>query len=162
MTLYELTKAYSDFAAAVENGEIPEEAIADTFDMLEGDLDEKIDNTACAIKNLNVEIKGIDDEIKALMARKKSKENSVAFLKDNITRAMQSSGKDRFETARNKITFRKSERLEIYDEEKFVEAHPEFVSYTPKISKADVKGAVKSGVEVSGAQLVEAQNSQIK
>lgn len=162
MTLYELTKAYSDFAAAVENGEIPEEAIADTFDMLEGDLDDKIDNTACAIKNLNVEIKGIDDEIKALMARKKSKENSVAFFKDNITRAMQSSGKDRFETARNKIAFRKSERLVIADEAEFAGKYPEFVTLTPKISKTDVKAAVKSGRSFDGADIVEVQNIQIK
>lgn len=162
MTLYELTKNYSDFVSAVENGDIPEEAIADTFDMLTGDIDKKIDNTACAVKNYTAEISAIDEEIKALTARKKSKEGTVSRLKENISRAMQSCGKSKVETARNLVSLRKSERLEIPDEAEFAQLHPEFVSYTPKIQKAEVKSAVKKGDEISGAHLVECLNIQIK
>ena len=70
MTLYEISREYSDFVIAVENGEIPEEAINDTFEMLTGELDEKIDNTACVIKNLNAEAAAIKGEIDALAARR--------------------------------------------------------------------------------------------
>ena len=31
MTLYELTTTFNDFLGAVENGDVPEEAIADTL-----------------------------------------------------------------------------------------------------------------------------------
>lgn len=102
MTLYEISREYSDFVIAVENGEIPEEAINDTFEMLTGELDEKIDNTACVIKNLNAEAAAIKGEIDALAARKKSKENLVAYLKNKIAQAMQSSGKIKLETRRRK------------------------------------------------------------
>ena len=49
MTLYELMNGYKDFLMAVENGDIPEEAIADTLESIEASIDDKIDNTACAL-----------------------------------------------------------------------------------------------------------------
>lgn len=73
MKLYELDNEYLDFISAVEDGTIPEDAIEDTLEMLNGDYKDKLDNTVCAIKNLTAEAKMIDDEIKALTARKKSK-----------------------------------------------------------------------------------------
>ena len=42
------------------------------------------------------------------------------------------------------------------------EKYPEFVTFTPKISKTDVKTAVKSGKSFDGADIIEAQNIQIK
>ena len=69
---------------------------------------------------------------------------------------MQCRGETSFESARNKVAFRKSERLVI------AEKYPEFVTFTPKISKTDVKTAVKSGESFDGADIVEVQNIQIK
>lgn len=156
MKLYELDNEYLDFIAAVEDGTIPEDAIEDTLEMLNGDYKDKLDNTVCAIKNLTAEAKMIDEEIKALTARKKAKENSVDYLKGCVSRSMQCRGETSFESARNKVAFRKSERLVI------AEKYPEFVTFTPKISKTDVKTAVKSGESFDGADIVEVQNIQIK
>lgn len=162
MKLYELDNEYLDFIAAVEDGTIPEDAIEDTLEMLNGDYKDKLDNTICAIKNLTAEAKMIDEEIKALTARKKAKENSVDYLKGCVSRSMQCRGENSFESARNKVSFRKSERLVIADEAAFVEKYPEFVTFAPKISKTDVKTAVKSGESFDGADIVEVQNIQIK
>lgn len=162
MKLYELDNEYLDFIAAVEDGTIPEDAIEDTLEMLNGDYKDKLDNTICAIKNLTGEAKMIDEEIKALTARKKAKENSVDYLKSCVSRSMQCRGENSFESARNKVAFRKSERLVIADEATFVEKYPEFVTFTPEISKTDVKTAVKSGESFDGADIVEVQNIQIK
>lgn len=162
MKLYELDNEYLNFIAAVEDGTIPEDAIEDTLEMLNGDYKDKLDNTVCAIKNLTAEAKMIDEEIKALTARKKAKENSVDYLKSCVSRSMQCRGETSFESARNKVAFRKSERLVIADEAAFVEKYPEFVTFTPKISKTDVKTAVKSGESFDGADIVEVQNIQIK
>lgn len=162
MKLYELDNEYLDFIAAVEDGTIPEDAIEDTLEMLNGDYKDKLDNTICAIKNLTAEAKMIDEEIKALTARKKAKENSVDYLKSCVSRSMQCRCETSFESARNKVAFRKSERLVIADEAAFVEKYPEFVTFTPKISKTDVKTAVKSGESFDGADIVEVQNIQIK
>lgn len=103
MKLYELDNEYLDFIAAVEDGTIPEDAIEDTLEMLNGDYKDKLDNTVCAIKNLTAEAKMIDEEIKALTARKKAKENSVDYLKGCVSRSMQCRGETSFESARNKV-----------------------------------------------------------
>ena len=87
MKLYELDNEYLDFIAAVEDGTIPEDAIEDTLEMLNGDYKDKLDNTVCAIKNLTAEAKMIDEEIKALTARKKAKpsfEEGMASLEAMI------------------------------------------------------------------------------
>jgi hypothetical protein len=81
MKLYELDNEYLDFIAAVEDGTIPEDAIEDTLEMLNGDYKDKLDNTVCAIKNLTAEAKMIDEEIKALTARKRQKRTPSTILK---------------------------------------------------------------------------------
>ena len=52
MTLFELSEQYLQFAAIAENEELPPEAVADTFEALEGEFDLKVDKTACIIKQL--------------------------------------------------------------------------------------------------------------
>ena len=39
MTLFELSEQYLQFAAIAENEELPPEAVADTFEALEGEFD---------------------------------------------------------------------------------------------------------------------------
>lgn len=162
MKLYELDNEYLDFISAIENGTIPEDAIEDTLEMLDADYKDKLDNTICAIKNLTGEAKMIGEEIKALTARKKAKENSADYLKDYISRSMQCRGETSFESARNKVAFRKSERLVIADEAAFAKKYPEFATFTPQINLTDVKTAVKSGESFDGADIMEVQNIQIK
>lgn len=96
-----------------------------------------------------------DEQIKQMTA-------TDDYLKSCVSRSMQCRGENSFESARNKVAFRKSERLVIADEAAFVEKYPEYVTFTPKISKTDVKTAVKSGESFDGADIVEVQNIQIK
>lgn len=42
MTLYELSSQFEQFMAAVESGEIPEEAIVDTLESMNCDIGEKL------------------------------------------------------------------------------------------------------------------------
>ena len=50
MTLYEIATDYKNFIEAVENGEIPEEAITDTLESIQSLLEDKADNIAVAQK----------------------------------------------------------------------------------------------------------------
>ena len=62
MKLYEIKNTYLDFLARMESGEIPEEAVQDTLEGLEGVFEEKADNIACLIKTLNAEASAIKTE----------------------------------------------------------------------------------------------------
>lgn len=62
MKLYEISENYRAFMAAVDAGEIPEDAVADTLDGIEGAFDDKADAIACLIKELRLEAAGIKTE----------------------------------------------------------------------------------------------------
>ena len=62
MNLYEISVDYRRFQEQVESGEIPEEAIADTLEAIEGNFDDKVDSIACIIKSLLAEAKEINEK----------------------------------------------------------------------------------------------------
>ena len=53
MKLYEIANDYLALLQAIDEGEIPEEAIADTLEAIEGEIEFKADNLACVLKTLN-------------------------------------------------------------------------------------------------------------
>lgn len=105
--LYDISAQYASFLAAVESGEIPDEAIEDTLSGLDGELDEKIDNIACIIKQLNAEADAIKAEKDVLAERQQIKVHKADRLKDYIRQAMALADKKKIETARNCISIGK-------------------------------------------------------
>ena len=168
MTLYELMNDYKNFLTAVENGEIPEEAIADTLEAIEGDIDEKIDNIACVLKVLEAEEKAIKAEEDRLAERRKVKANAKERTKTYLSEMLLALGKTEFESPRNKITFRKTPgKVVVADEKAFVEwaivNDDSLVTYgKPTVNKTAVKMAIESGRELGGVEIVVSQNMQLK
>ena len=121
MKLYEIAADYQNFIEMIENGDIPPEAINDTLESIQDMLNEKADNIACLIKNLTADVTAIKEEEKNLADRRKSKENQIERLKTYLSDTMQINGIPKIETARNKISFRKSESVEIENECNFIE-----------------------------------------
>jgi hypothetical protein len=166
MKLYELTNDYLSLLEAIDNDEIPEEAIADTLESITACIEEKADSIACALKNLDAECIAIKAEETRLAERRKAKERAYERIKQYLSETLQRAGLDKIETARNKISFRKSESIEI-DEELFIiwarKHRDDLLTYSaPKVNKSEVKKALKSGVEIVGAELRINQNIQIK
>ena len=97
----------------------------------------------------------------ALAERRKSAEKRVERLKDLLASSMLSVGCDKVETARTKISFRKSTQVQIDDE---ASLPPDFVTttVTTKPDKTAIKKAIQAGQAIAGAVLVENQNLQIK
>ncbi len=166
MRLFEITAAYQSFVDAVENGEIPESAIADTLESITATLEEKADNTACVIKNITAEILALRAEERKLAERRRIKENQVERLREYLANALLQSGYNKIETARNKISFRKSESVKIDDESAFIEwamkDNDEYLTYKePTINKTAIKKALADGKEIKGARMEQKQNLQI-
>lgn len=78
--------------------------------------------------------------------------------------SMQRIGRERIDTARNLITFRKSTGLRIEDEDDFVQRHRDLckVETVVTIPKKEITDRLKAGEEISGATLETRQNLQIK
>lgn len=143
-----------------ETGEI---ADYDALDALNMARDEKIENIAMWIKNLNAEAKAIRDEEKSLAERRKVSENKAESLQMYLDRTLCG---EKFSTAKVSVSYRKSTAVEIEDEAFFI-AHadqnePYIVQQAPKIDRTELKNVLKAGTEIEGAKLVERNNMQIK
>ena len=167
MRLYEISNEYLSLLEAVENGDIPEEAIADTIESISSLFEDKADNIACLIKNLTAEAEAIKAEENNLAERRRAKEKRIDGLKTYLSEALCHAGYDKLETARNRISFRKSESVSVADEAKFIEwaakNHVDLLTYKePTLNKTAIKKALASGEEIAGAVIESKQNIQIK
>ena len=154
MNLYEINSAIENFAFEVdeESGEVLNAAALDALNM---ERNEKLENIACWIKNLGAEAKAIRDEEKALADRRKSAENRAERLKRYLESALRG---EKFETARCKVSYRKSASVETDDS--FLawarEYAPDLLRRKdPEPDKTAIKTAILNGVAVGGARLVE-------
>ena len=168
MKLYELTADYENVMAAIENGEIPEEALADTLESITAMLDEKADNIACWIKQLTAEAEAIKAEEDKLKARRTAKLNRADRLTEYLAECLTNAGRTKIETARNVISFRKTPPKVVFDNEaKFIEwAQREadgLLNYgKPTVDKTAVKVALENGAKIEGVRIESGMNIQIK
>lgn len=165
MKLYEIAQEYLSFMEAIENEEIPEEAIADTLEAIEGEIEIKADNIACILKSLEAEATALKAEETKLAERRKAKERTHDRLKQYLSDTLQTIGLYKMESARNKISFRKSEAVEVADGfiEWAQEHRDDLLTYAqPKANLTAIKKLLKDGEEIAGAQLITKQNIQIK
>jgi hypothetical protein len=168
MKLYELSKDYENLILAIENGDIPETAIADTLESITSLLDEKADNIACWIKQLTAEAEAIKAEEDKLKARRTAKLNRAERLTEYLAECLTNAGRTKIETARNVISFRKTpEKVVIDNESAFVEwaqSHADgFLNYgKPTINKTAIKDYINGGGQLEGVRMESSQNIAIK
>ena len=154
MKIYEIMREI-DECIDHENGEVLD------FERLQAltiAKSEKIDNIACLYKNLTAEADAIDREIATLSERKKSAMNRAESLKEFLTTILQGAIHN---SARNKITWRRSDYVNITDEKQIPHLY-KTETVEVKVNKNDIRAAMKSGEVVDGAELVEKMNIQIK
>ncbi len=153
-SIYEIDKQIAD-CIDFETGEVIDE---EKLEQLQIERDVKIENIALFIKNLNADIKALKEEETNLAERRKSKENKVEQLKNYLTSVLDLVP---FESARAKISFRKSVAVNILDETRIPSEYTKTETVV-KVDKKAIGDALKVGIEIDGAELVQNQNIQIK
>ena len=164
MNLYDLDAQIQEI---IENGfiinEDTGEVIFEANDLsdLQNYFDKKVDNIVSYIKNLEALTNAIDEEEKILRQRKKIAQNKADSLRKYVANFLISKDMKKFETARTRLSFRKSTSVNITD---FNAIPSDFVTeeIVKKISKTDIKNALKKGETVAGAELLEKNNLVIK
>ena len=121
----------------------------------------KSENYAYITKQFDGEIDMIDNEIKRLQQAKKSREKTIQRLKDTIELAMLTFDIDKIETPLIKISFRKSESVEVADVNDLPNEY-KVIKVTETADKFKIKDALKSGVFISGCSIKSNRNLQIK
>lgn len=168
MKLYEIATDYENLMAAIENGDIPEDAVIDTLESITSLLEDKADNIACLIKNLTAEAEAIKAEEDRLKARRTAKLNRAERLTSYLSDILQRSGYTNIETARNVISFRKTPPKVVFDNESaFIEwarvNADNYLNYgKPTVNKTAIKAAIDSGTKIEGVRVESSQNISIK
>lgn len=164
MKLYEIEMSIEQTIAKMfelvdeETGEVDSEALAE-LEALNIARETKLENIACYIKNLEADVLALKREEDTLAKRRKVTENEIERLKNFLSNHI--SPEEKFKFSRAVISFRKSEKVEILDEDIIPERYKtEEITY--KVSKNDIKADLKAGIKVAGAELVENHNLQIK
>lgn len=124
-------------------------------------LQDKGTNYAFVIKKLDAECDIIDAEIKRLSELKKVRQNACERLKNNISHAMQIFEVDKIESPLIKLSFRKSQSVNVAD----VNSLPnEFktIKVTEQADKMKIKQALLNGEVIEGCEIVNNNNLQIK
>ena len=152
-SLYEIDKQLLE-CVDMETGEILD------FERLAGlqmEWGEKVENIALWIKNLAAEAEALKAEKMAFAARQRAAENKAESLKRYLTDYLSGT---RFETTRVKVSFRRSQAVEIAEGAAIPE---QFLKYeAPTVDRIALKDALKAGQQVEGVAIVERQNIQIK
>ena len=157
MKLYQINQQIEDILSRYDD-ELPEEAL-DQIEALGLAEADKLESMGVWIKQLRAEEKALADEIKTLQSRKKSTENRADRIGKYLADYLLANGRDTFKSSKVAMSFRRSEVVEVADETLIPDAYK---SYEVKVSKSDIKTAIKAGQAVSGAQLVERKNLQVK
>lgn len=98
MRLYELTEQWDTVFNMMEDGETDDQVIFDTLESIEGEIEDKADNYARMIRNLQASVDVLKAEEERLYQRRKSTENHIQRLKDNLQANLEFIGKTKFKT----------------------------------------------------------------
>lgn len=124
-------------------------------------LQDKGTNYAFVIKKLDAECDIIDAEIKRLSELKKVRQNACERLKSNISHAMQIFEVDKIESPLIKLSFRKSQSVNVADVNSLPVEY-KTIKVTESADKMKIKQALLNGEVIEGCEIINSQNLQIK
>lgn len=160
MKLYEINNEVHDLLTAAilykeENGEYPEGA-KEELKGLKLEFAAKLEAIWCEIKNTQAESDALAAEIKRLTAMKKTRDNTIDWLKNYAGEELNGSP---FKHKLGGFGYRKSAAVEITD----LEAVPmAYCSYEKKPDKRSIKEDLKAKAEIPGCKLVEKNSLVVK
>ena len=141
-----------------ETGELKD---IEAFKELAMERDRKIENAALWAKELKAKSEALRVEAGILDARKKTADRNIERLKGYLDYALNG---NRFETPRVVISYRRSKRINVLDEQglrRWAEDHGCLRFKDPELDKTKITQAIKNGEMVIGAELAECNNIQI-
>lgn len=160
-SLYNIQVEYLQLLEKIEeaDGEITEE-IDKALQFNGARLQAEGINVGLMVKTIDTWIDDIDGERKRLEELWSKACKAKELLKNRLSGAMQQYGIERISSPTLTISFRKSEAVEITDE---TAIPADYLIQPPAFpGKTKIKEAIKQGIAVPGAELVQRENLQIK
>ena len=158
-SLYELTGQYLALMDIAE--EADPDVLRDTLELIDGEIEDKADNCAKVIKNLEGESKTIEEEIERLNRKKKGIDNSIDSIKKNLERCMNVTGKRKFKTTLFSFGIQKNApSVNVKDESKVPAQF--WKKQDPKLDRTSLKEFLKKNGNTDYADLVQGEALRIR
>lgn len=142
------------------DGEITPE-LENQLALTEQEFQEKAVSYGYVIKHFDDRTTVVENEINRLKKILEREEKHKELFKQRLAEGMLQFGVEKIDTPTLKLSFRKSESVEIEDDNLVPEEYKETKLVTTT-SKTKIKNAFKEGIKVPGANLLVKQNLQIK
>ena len=157
MNLYELSVAFQE----VQNMDLDPEVMKDTLDSIGGTFENKAENMAKLVRNLEADVTAYKEEEERLKTKRQAAENKLKWLKTYLEDCMKLTGKTKFKSGMFNFSIQKNPAsVNITDEKAIPE---EFLIQQPsKVDKTSLKEILKRGIEVPGAELKQTEGLRIR
>lgn len=155
-TLYELTGVYQQ----IYDMDMDDETKLDTLESIDWneDFENKVEGYVKVMKNLDADIEARKNEIDRLKKLNDADKSKKERMKTDLATSMELTRHEKVDTTLFKVSFRKSEAVEV-DDLLLPEAYK---VATWKADKKRLKEDLKNGLEILGAELVERKNLNIR
>ena len=162
MKLYELANSFNEIFSLLESEDgLNFDALEDTLQAIEGDIEQKAGGIAKMIISLQKTAEAFGGEASRLADKKRALENKVKWLKDYMMQAMEAISKDKIKTDVGTVYRQKSPAgVSVVD----AKAIPDEFWYQPdpQLDKYSVLSALKRGAQVPGAELHQGYHLRIR
>lgn len=159
MKLYELTENYAKLLEMAE--EMDTDAIVDTLEALQEAIEDKAENIAKLIRNLEADVKAIRDEEKRLAERRQAIESKVERLKSYLQEQLEIAGIDKVKRPTITVAIQKNPPSVDIIDEALIPADF-FVPQPAKLDKKAILERLKNGEEVPGVTLKQTKGVRIR
>ena len=158
--LYELTDNYLKVLAMAEDGEDGEDVYIDTLESIEFEIEEKAENIAKIMAELQGSVDMLKKEEERLSAKRKVIENNSKRLKQYLEEQMLLTGKVKFKTELFSFGIQKNApSLDVVTEDNIPE---EFYVVERRLNKTDLLKAIKAGLEIDGVSTKQTESLRIR
>jgi hypothetical protein len=144
-SLYTLTEQQRELTKLVESGEISKDDTKDTFEGMQGELNDKINDYLFVRRNMIGMLDNIETEIKRLEDLKKVKKNQIKDITDRLKNGLEGIGQTNFDTGLFKGHFRKgAASLKVHKPDMVPDEYVQ-TEIKEKVNTTELKKAISSG-----------------
>lgn len=147
LSLYDISENYLEVLNGLADYDLPEDAIADTLEAIQGEFDQKAIAVAKFFQNLEASTAAIKEAEKRMADRRKAMEKKVSQLKDYLKVQMEKTGITKIECPQFSLSIAKNPPSVVIDD---AEALPQEYVFV-KIEKSPDKTAIKNHIILEGS-----------
>lgn len=160
MNLFELTENYVKFFTEFDNVDEITDEMQEMANNLNVEIEEKCDNYAKMIKNLEADVDAYKNQEKIFNEKRKVAENKIKWLKQNLQASMELQGRKKVKTDLFSFNIQKNApSLEITDEKNIDDS---YYVVERKLNKRELLNDIKEGLIIDGVELKQTESLRIR